>query len=201
MKLSFQYWQNIGRKNKMKFVSLHHGYHGDTIGTMSVSGVDLFNKVFSGLFFDSFKVPSPYCYHYPAGKDAGTCDTECIRSFETLLKSSSDEISALIIELMVMAAGGMIVYPAEYLRRVDEITKRYCIHLICDEVATAFGRTGRMFASGHAEVKPELVSLSKGIIAGYLPLGATLATEKIYKAFYDDYAKKKDLLSRPYLYG
>lgn len=191
LKLSFQYWQNIGRKKKVKFVSLDRGYHGDTIGAMSVSSLDIFNKIFSALLFDSFKVPSPYCYRCPVGMKAGSCDIECIKPLETLFAERSNEIAAFIIEPIVMAAGGMIVYPAEYLKRADVLTKRYGIHLIVDEVATAFGRTGKMFASEHAGARPDLACLSKGLTAGYLPLGVTLATEKIYKAFYGDYAKKK----------
>ncbi len=191
MKISFQYWKNTGRKGKVKFVSLDHGYHGDTIGAMSVSSIGIFNKVFSELFFDSFRVSSPYCYRCPAGKKRGYCQIECIEPLKALLKKHSDEIAGLIIEPIVMAAGGMIIYPAEYLRQADELAKNYNIHLIVDEVATAFGRTGRMFASEYADIRPDFMCLSKGITAGYLPLGATLVTEKIYRAFYDDYARKK----------
>ncbi|MDD5440076.1 MAG: adenosylmethionine--8-amino-7-oxononanoate transaminase [Candidatus Omnitrophica bacterium] len=191
LKLSFQYWQNIGKRKKTKFVALDHGYHGDTIGAMSVSGVSLFNKIFSPLLFGSFKVVSPYCYRCPMGEKPATCRTRCIEPLEKLFRDRSGEIAAFILEPMVMAAGGMIVYPAEYLKKAGELARRYNVHLILDEVATAFGRTGTMFASEHAGARPDIVCLSKGITGGYLPLGATLVTEKIYRAFYGDYRERK----------
>ena len=189
--MSFQYWQNIGKKKKTKFLSLDSGYHGDTIGAMSVSGVDLFNKVFSPLFFKSFKAPSPYCYRCPVGRDKSTCNIECANSLEAILKKKSKEIAALILEPLVMAAGGMIIYPSNYLKKAAWLAKKYNIHLILDEVASGFGRTGKMFACEHAKVKPDFICLSKGITSGYLPFAATLTTGKIYSAFYADYQKRK----------
>jgi len=191
LKLSFQYWHNIGRKKKTKFISLDAAYHGDTIGAMSVGGVSLFNSLFSPLFFKSFKVASPYCYHCPMGRERPSCDIDCIRPLESLLKNKSSEIAAMILEPLVMGASGMIIYPKEYLRRAAALTKKYNVHLILDEVATGFGRTGKMFACQHLSVQPDLICLSKGITSGYLPLAATLTTQKIYQAFYDDYDKKK----------
>ena len=183
LKMSFQYWQNIGRKKKTKFLSLDSAYHGDTVGAMSVSGVDLFNKAFSPLFFKSFKAPSPYCYRCPVGGDKSTCSIECINSLEAILKKKSKEIAALILEPMVMAAGGMIIYPHTYLKGAARLAKKYNIHLILDEVASGFGRTGKMFACEHAKVKPDFICLSKGITSGYLPFAATLTTSKIYNVF------------------
>ena len=191
LKMSFQYWQNIGRKRKRNFVSLDYGYHGDTIGAMSVSGVSLFNKIFSPLLFASIKVPSPYCYRCPMGKERPSCSTECIKPLEEMLKKKNGEVAAIILEPLVMAAGGMIIYPKEYLKKVAELTKKYNVHLIVDEVATGFGRTGKMFACEHLNIQPDFMCLSKGITSGSLPLGVTLTTEKTYKAFYDDYEKKK----------
>lgn len=191
LKLSFQYWQNIGRKGKKKFVSLDYAYHGDTIGAMSVSGVDLFNEIFTPLFFSSFKAVSPYCYRCPVGKERPSCNLECIKPLERLLEKRHNEIAAMILEPLVLAAGGMIVYPVEYLKKARELTKRYNVHLILDEVATGFGRTGKMFACEYADIKPDFMCLSKGITAGYLPLGATLTTDKIYKAFCAAHEKKK----------
>jgi len=191
LKMSFQYWQNTHKKKKRKFISLDHAYHGDTIGAMSVSGVDLFNSVFSPLFFSSFKMPSPYCYRCPMGKSNALCTLECLRPLETLLGKKSNEIAALIIEPLVLAAGGMIIYPVQYLRRVAALCKKYNVHLILDEVASGFGRTGKMFASEHANIKPDFMCLSKGITSGTLPLGTTLTTKKIYQAFYADYEKRK----------
>jgi len=192
LKMSFQYRQNTGEAKKSKFVALDYGYHGDTIGTMSVSGVDLFNEVFSPLFFSSFKVPSPYCYRCPAGKDNATCNIDCIIPLANLLEEKAEIISALILEPMVLAAGGMIVYPKEYLSKAAYLAKKFNVHLIIDEVATGFGRTGKMFACEYVNnIAPDFVCLSKGLTAGYLPLSATLTTDKIYKAFYADYKEKK----------
>ncbi|MBN1913867.1 MAG: adenosylmethionine--8-amino-7-oxononanoate transaminase [Candidatus Omnitrophica bacterium] len=191
LKMSFQYWQNIGRKNKTAFLSLDHAYHGDTIGAMSVGGVDLFNKVFSPLFFPAFKAPSPYCYRCPAGKLRSVCDIECIRPLEAILKRNHSKIAAVILEPLVLAAGGMIIYPPQYLEKASRLTKKYGVHLILDEVATGFGRTGKMFAYQHAAVEADFICLSKGITSGYLPLAMTLTTDEVYRAFYADYEKKK----------
>lgn len=192
LKISFQYWHNLGKFKKKKFVALNYGYHGDTIGAMSVSGVDLFNNKFSPLFFPSFKVPSPYCYRCPMDKHKDTCNIDCISPLENLLKNKAQEICAIILEPLVMAAGGMIIYPKEYLLKVAELARRFNVHLILDEVATAFGRTGKMFACEHINnLRPDFICLSKGITSGYLPLGLTLTTDKIYQAFWQDYEKKK----------
>ena len=192
LKMSFQYWQNTGKHKKTKFIALDCGYHGDTIGTMSVSGVDLFNEVFSPLFFSSFRVPSPYCYRCPMGKERADCDIDCIRPLEQILKEKSGTISAVILEPMVLGAGGMIIYPKGFLERAAKLAKKFNVHLILDEVATGFGRTGKMFACEYVkDIKPDFMCISKGITGGYLPLAATLTTEKIYQAFYADYGKKK----------
>jgi len=192
LKMSFQYWQNKKQKRKSKFVSLDLGYHGDTIGAMSVSGVDLFNERFSSLFFDSFKVPSPYCYRCPLKEKYPACDVACIGFLERLLKKESCRIAAIILEPLVMCASGMIVYPKEYLKKAASLAKKYRVHLILDEVATGFGRTGRMFACEHAgAIRPDFFCLSKGITAGYLPLAATLTSEEIYRAFYADFREEK----------
>lgn len=205
LKMSFQYWQNVGRHEKTKFISLDAGYHGDTVGAMSVSGVDLFNEAFSPLFFHSFKVPTPNCYCCPAGQNKlspplerattkPNCKLECLRQLETLLQHKNHEIAAIILEPLVMGAAGMIIYPKEYLLKVAALAKKYNVHLILDEVATGFGRTGKMFAVEHAgsdTVQPDFMCLSKGLTTGTLPMGATLTTEKIYQAFYADYERRK----------
>ncbi|MBD3379074.1 MAG: adenosylmethionine--8-amino-7-oxononanoate transaminase [Candidatus Omnitrophica bacterium] len=191
LKMSFQYWQNKGVTGKRKFLALDLAYHGDTIGAMSVSGVDLYNERFSPLFYDSYKVPSPYCYRCPAGKEKGACSLECLGFMEERLKESAGEISAVIMEPILMGAGGMIIYPADYLAGARALADKYGVHLILDEVASGFGRTGKMFASEHASVEPDIMCVSKGITSGYLPLSATLVTDDIYRAFYDDYEKKK----------
>lgn len=191
LKMSFQYWQNKGRKNKTRFMSLDKGYHGDTVGAMSVSGLGLFNERFEPLFFDTVKAPSPYCYRCPEGREKGSCDLECLGKAEEILKSSAENIAAIILEPMLMGAGGMIVYGKEYLRGIKTLSERYDVHLIVDEVATGFGRTGKMFACEHAGISPDIMCLSKGITSGYLPLAATVVTEEIFGAFQGEIKERK----------
>ena len=191
LKMSLQYWTNKGIKGKTKFVSLDLGYHGDTAGTMSLGGVGLFNKMFSPLFFKAHKVPTPYCYRCPMGKDRRRCSIDCIRPLEKLLRHRSKQISGLVLEPLLMGAAGMIIYPKEYLKKAAALAKKYNVHLILDEVATGFGRTGKMFACEHAGVSPDFMCLSKGLTNGTMALAATLTTEKIYKAFYADFKKRK----------
>jgi len=191
LKMSFQYWKNTGKPKKTKFISLDYGYHGDTFATMSVSGIDLFNEAFSLLFFPSYKVPSPYCYRCPVAKEQDTCDIDCIQALEKLLEKKSNEVAGIILEPLILASGGMIIYPKEYLARVANLAREFNVHLIVDEVATGFGRTGKMFASDYVDFDPDFMCLSKGITSGYLPLALTLTTDKIYKAFYADYKLKK----------
>jgi len=192
LKLSFQYWQNIGRTEKKKFICLDYGYHGDTVAAMSVSGVDLFNRMFRPLFFSSYRIPSPYCYRCPMLKTRDNCSINCIKPLEKLLKEKAGKIAGIIIEPLILGAGGMIVYPKEYLRQVGNLAREYNVHLIADEVATGFGRTGKMFACEHISgLKPDFICLSKGITSGYLPLGLTLTTDEVYRAFYDDYTAGK----------
>jgi len=191
LKMSFQYWKNLGFIKKEKFLSLDFGYHGDTIGAMSVSGVDLYNKKFEPLFFKGFKTPAPYCYRCPFKKTKEDCAMECLSALEEILEKHSEEISAIILEPLLLAAGGMIVYPVEYLNGVKILCEKFKLHLIADEVATGFGRTGKMFACDHAAISPDFMCMSKGITSGYLPIGITMTTEKIYNEFYDEYETKK----------
>jgi adenosylmethionine-8-amino-7-oxononanoate aminotransferase len=191
LKMSFQYWQNKGEKQKTKFVSLDLAYHGDTAGAMSVGGDTLFNRTFSPLLFDTYKSASPYCYRCPLGKNRENCSVECINNLEEILKAHNEEIAAVILEPLFMGAGGMIIYPVEYLKNASRLCREYGVHLILDEVATGFGKTGKMFAHEHADICPDFLCLSKGITSGTLPLAATLTTADVYDAFYDDYSKYK----------
>lgn len=191
LKMSFQYWYNLDKKNKTKFVSLDMSYHGDTVGAMSVGGASVFNEVFEKLLFDSFKVPSPYCYRCPVGKCKDTCDIECIKPLEECFKQHHNKIAGMIFEPLLMAAAGMVIYPVRYLEKAAQLAKKYDIHLIADEVATGFGRTGKMFAIEHANLQPDFMCVSKGLTSGTLPLAATLTTDKVYDAFYDDFDKHK----------
>ncbi|MGB9712882.1 MAG: adenosylmethionine--8-amino-7-oxononanoate transaminase [Dissulfurimicrobium sp.] len=190
LKMSFQYWKQAGHPERERFVALDRGYHGDTIGTMSVGGTGGFHSIFSPLFFKTHRLPSPYCYRCVYEKPcADDCTLECLSPLETLLDEGG--IAAIILEPLLQAAGGMIVYPVKYLKKLANLAKAYGAHLILDEVATGFGRTGRMFALEHAGIEPDFLCLSKGITGGYLPMAATLTTEEVFQVFYDDYEKGK----------
>lgn len=191
LKMAFQYWQHKGCEEKTQFVALQHGYHGDTIGTMSVGGIDIYHKVFRPLYFKTHLAPAPYCYRCPLKKQPQNCSLACLEELENILKSHSAQIAAMIMEPLVQGAGGMIVHPSGYLSGVRALCKKYNVLLILDEVLTGFGRTGKMFACLHEGVTPDIMALSKGINGGYMPLAATLATEDIYNAFLGAYAELK----------
>ena len=191
LKMAYQYWMQSGKPEKSKFVALKNSYHGDTIGAVSVGGVDLYHRIYKPLLFETFQAESPYCYRCPYGKDKENCSINCLSSVEDILKTHSKEIAGIIIEPLVQAAGGMIIYPAEYLTRLKALCDKYNILLIDDEVAMGFGRTGKMFAFEHAGIVPDIICLAKGLTAGYLPLSVTMTTQKIYDAFYDDHEKLK----------
>ncbi len=188
-KMSLQYRQHKGESKRCELVALERGYHGDTIGTMSLGGVPEFHSAFSGMLFDSHRLPSPYCYRCPMGQDEKSCELQCLTPFAELLEERGDKISALILEPLLQAAGGMIVYPVKYLKKITAMAQQYGVHLILDEVATGFGRTGTMFAMEQAGINPDFLCLSKGLTAGYMPLAATMTTEEIYGAFYGPYAE------------
>jgi adenosylmethionine-8-amino-7-oxononanoate aminotransferase len=191
LKMAFQYWQQCAHPQpaRTKFISLSMGYHGDTLGAVSVGGLDLFHSIYRPLLFPTIQAPAPYCYRCPLGKQPADCGMACAAAMEDLLAEHASEVAAVILEPLVQGAGGMITQPAGYLRRVAEACRRHEVLLICDEVATGFGRTGRMFACEHEDVRPDLLCVAKGISAGYLPLAATLATERIYGAFLGEYSQ------------
>jgi len=191
LKMAYQYWQQSGHPNKTKFVALKNSYHGDTIGAVSVGGVDLYHKIFKPLLFDIYQADSPSCYRCSDSKENGSCENSCIVSVEDIFKEHSEEIAAIIIEPLIQAAGGMIIYPKEYLTNLRALCDKYNILLIDDEVAMGFGRTGKMFAYQHAQIVPDIMCLAKGITAGYMPLSVTMTSEKIYNAFWDDWDKFK----------
>ncbi|AEE15431.1 Adenosylmethionine--8-amino-7-oxononanoate transaminase [Thermodesulfobium narugense DSM 14796] len=194
LKMSFHYFQNIGQRKRKKFVSLKNGYHGETIGALSVSGEDLYKKAYKNILPKNIVSPSPDCYRCKFGYSRETCNTECFSDIEKILMSNSEKICAVIVEPLVQFAGGFKIYPAEYLVKLRNLTSELGIHLILDEIATGFGRTGKMFACEWANVKPDFMCLSKGITSGYLPLSVVLTTEEVYKAFYDDYITLKAFL-------
>ena len=161
------------------------------VGVREGSGVDQYNAVFSPLMFKTIKTPTPYCYRCPVGKKEKTCSLQCIDKLEKILKTKAGKIAAMIFEPLMAGAGGIIVYPKQYLKKAAALAKKYNVHLILDEVATGFGRTGKMFACQHAAVQPDFMCISKGITNGTMALAATLTTDKIYNAFYADYEKHK----------
>ncbi len=183
LKMAIQFWQNSGQPQKNEIVALEHGYHGDTAGAMSVSDDSLFTAAFAGMRFPVHRAHSAYCYRCPVGLKRDTCQIECADSFEAILREHGDRIAALIVEPLLQGAGGMIVHPVEYLQRIRALATKYNVLLIADEVLTGFGRCGTMFATELAGVVPDLLCLSKGLTGGFLPMGATLATRRIYDSF------------------
>jgi len=166
LKMAFQWWRQRGDERRDKFIALRDAYHGDTVGSVSVGGIELFHSLYRPLLFDTLLAEPG---------DAG--------DMERLLAEHGHEVAAVIVEPLVQGAAGMLTHPPGYLRAVRELCDRHGVLLICDEVAVGFGRTGRMFACEHEDVAPDFLCLAKGITGGYLPLAATLATERIYEGF------------------
>ncbi|NPC91802.1 adenosylmethionine--8-amino-7-oxononanoate transaminase [Bacillus sp. WMMC1349] len=190
LKMAFQYWKNKGKPEKEKFIAMQNGYHGDTIGAVSVGSIELYHHVYGPLMFESFKARVPYVYRSESG-DADKCRDECLAELEQLLIKHHSEIAALSIESMVQGASGMITMPEGFLAGVRQLCTQYDVLMIVDEVATGFGRTGKMFACEHENVQPDVMAAGKGLTGGYLPIAITLTTEDIYQAFYDDYQTLK----------
>ncbi len=194
LKMAFQYHihKSGGSSTKSKFITFRNAYHGDTIGAVSVGGIDLFHGVFRPLLFPSIHAPSPYCYRCEfGGTGKEGCERFCLKELERLMAEHAEEVAGLVIEPLVQCAGGMVVQPPGFVRKVRKLCDRYGILMIADEVAVGFGRTGTMFACEQEGVTPDLMALSKGLTAGYLPLAATLATREIYDAFLGDYRELK----------
>ncbi|MGH9354873.1 MAG: adenosylmethionine--8-amino-7-oxononanoate transaminase, partial [Terriglobia bacterium] len=183
LKMALQFWHNQGREGKNRLIALEHAYHGDTAGAMSVSADSSFTAAFRGMLFPVYRSHSASCSRCPVGKERATCSIECAESLEVLLDRHAAETAAVIVEPMLQGAGGMIVHPPEFLRKIRELTRSYGVLLIADEVLTGFGRCGRMFACDVAGIEPDVMCLSKGLTGGFLPLGATLCTERVFEAF------------------
>lgn len=185
LKIAFQYWQQRPepRPQKKHFLALSQAYHGDTLGDVSVGGIDLFHQIFGPLLFDVLRLPLPDLYRLPEGVTREGALDYYLGQVERALAERHEEIAALVIEPLVQGAAGIRVHPEGFLRGVRELTRRYNVLLIADEVAVGFGRTGTMFACEQEAVEPDLLCLAKGISGGYLPVAATLATDEIYNAF------------------
>ena len=189
LKMAYQYFQNGGQKKRTKFIALESSYHGDTIGSVSLGGIKMFHSIFRPLLFETFFVPAPYPYRFEGSKEE--CALYSLNKIEGILKNHSDQIVAVVIEPLVQAAGGIIVHPHGLLKSVRELTRKYGVLLIADEVATGFGKTGKMFACENEGICPDIMCLGKGITGGYLPLAATLTTREIFDAFLGDVAEHK----------
>jgi adenosylmethionine-8-amino-7-oxononanoate aminotransferase len=191
LKIAFQYWRHRGRPEKRRFLALAEAYHGDTIGSVSVGGIDLFHQLFRPLLFETLRAPTPYWYRNADAPDPASCRDLCLAALERLLETHAHELAAFIVEPLVQGAAGMITQPAGYLREAAALCKKHDVLLICDEVATGFGRTATLFACEQEGVSPDLLCLAKGLTGGYLPLAATLASDDIYRAFLGKYAEQK----------
>lgn len=194
LKMSFQYHMQRGKQQKKRFLALTDAYHGETLGALSVGGVDLYNEVFQPLLLNTVRAQGPDCFRCPFQQQPGSCQAPCIRFVEEQLKEHHEEISAIIIEPLIQAAAGMKMYPPVYLQHLRKLCDVYDVHLIADEVAVGFGRTGTMFACEQAGISPDFMCLSKGLTGGYLPLSVVLTRDEIYNAFYDDYGTMKAFL-------
>ena len=185
LKMSLQYWQQTGKENKTRFIYLKGGYHGETLGALSVCGLDIFRNKFEKVLLDNLEVEGPDCFRCPYGLNRDSCNAECFEPMEKALDQKN--IAGVIVEPLVQGAAGMKIYPPVYLKKLQSACDSHSVHLIFDEIAVAFGRTGSLFVSGQHDIRPTFLCLSKGITSGYLPLAVTLTTEEIYSAFYDDY--------------
>ena len=189
LKMSFHYWRNLGQTQKTKFITLENSYHGETLGALAVGNVALYKETYGPLLMDVITVPGPDCYYRENGE---TWEDYSVRRFvdmERALAQHAESVCAVILEPLVQCAGNMRMYHPIYLKLLREACNKYHVHLIADEVAVGFGRTGTLFACEQANISPDFICLSKGLTGGYLPLSAVLTGNNVYQAFYDDYQK------------
>jgi len=194
LKMSFHYWRNTGRPQRNTFITLANSYHGETLGALAAGNVTLYKDVYQPLLMDVITAPSPDCYLREAGETCPNYARRAMLSMRELLEANAGRVCAVIVEPLVQCAGGMRMYDPVYLRLLRRACDEFDVHLIVDEIATGFGRTGTMFACEQAGISPDLMCLSKGLTGGYLPLSVTLSTDAIYQAFYDDYTSLKAFL-------
>lgn len=198
LKMSFHFWQNSDQPKKTKFISLQNSYHGETLGALGVTDVAIFKDTYAPLLLQSAQMPSPDFRLAAAGESAEEYALRCAQSLEEYIAANHEELAAFIVEPLIQCAAGMGMYHEIYLKRARAICDEYGVHLIADEIAVGFGRTGTMFASEQAKIKPDFICLSKGITGGYLPLSTVLTTDAVYAAFYDDKTTKGFLHSHSY---
>ncbi len=191
MKMSFQYHQQTGNTQKKKFMALTDAYHGETIGALSVGACDLYSEIYKPILMDVTRVQAPDCYRCPCGKCRGNCNCECFKFAEKTFEEHGDETCAILVEPLLQGSAGMKIYPPIFLTKLRELCDKYNVHLIADEIATGYGRTGKMFAFDWAGVSPDIMCLSKGLTGGYMPMSICVTTQDIYDAFYADYVTGK----------
>lgn len=194
LKMAFQYQYQTGKPEKKRFMCLSDGYHGETIGALSVGTMDLYAKIYQPMLLDTIRIEAPDCYRCPYGKTRDACVCECFEKAESAFSQYASETSAMIVEPLLQGSAGMRIYPPLYLKKLRELCTKQDVLLIADEIATGFGRTGQLFACEYAGITPDFMCLSKGLTGGYLPMSITVTTEKIYEAFYADYREGKAFL-------
>jgi adenosylmethionine-8-amino-7-oxononanoate aminotransferase len=194
LKMSFHYWQNRGEKKRTRFINLTNSYHGETLGALSMGDVSLYKETYQPLLLEPITVKSPDCYYREAGESWADYSTRAFAEMETTLSQHADEVCAVIVEPLVQCAGGMRMYDPVYLKLLRLACDKYRVHLIADEIAVGFGRTGTMFACEQAAIAPDFLCLGKGLTGGYLPLSICMTTNKIYDAFYAEYTARKAFL-------
>jgi adenosylmethionine-8-amino-7-oxononanoate aminotransferase len=198
LKMSAHFWRNAGQPEKNGFISLKNAYHGETVGALSVTDIPLFKQTYAPLLRHSVQVPTPDARLAAPGESAEAYSLRCAGALEAYLAEHADTTAAFIVEPLVQGAAGMAMYHSVYLSRARALCDQYGVHLIADEIAVGFGRTGTMFACEQASIKPDFICLSKGITGGYLPLSTVLTTDSIYAAFYGDATAKGFLHSHSY---
>ena len=194
LKIAFQYQLQTEHPEKQRFMCLSEGYHGETIGALSVGSMDLFAQMYKPMMMNNIHVQAPDCYRCPFNKDREHCQCECFKFAEEEFAKHAKETAAIIVEPIVQGCAGMRIYPALYLQKLRKLCDEYGVLLIADEIATGFGRTGKMFACNHAGITPDIMCISKALTGGYLPMAIVCTTDKIYDAFYDDYNKGKQFM-------
>ena len=191
LKLSFQYhYQTKGKKRKT-FMALNNAYHGETVGALSVSGMDLYAKIYEPMLFDVIRIDGPDCYRCKYSKCRESCNAECFEEVKQAFEKYGDITCGFLIEPLIQGAAGMKMYSPEFLKKLRKECDKYGVHLIADEIAVGYGRTGKMFACDYAEISPDIMCVSKGLTGGYLPMAICISTDKIYNAFYADYNEGK----------
>lgn len=189
LKMSFHYWRNLGQGQKTKFITLENSYHGETLGALAVGNVALYKETYAPLLMDVISVASPDCFYREAEESWEAYSIRQFAEMERTLAEHADSVCAVIVEPLVQCAGNMRMYHPSYLRLLRQACDQYQVHLIADEIAVGFGRTGTLFACEQAAISPDFICLSKGLTGGYLPLSAVLTSNQVYQAFYDDYQK------------